>query len=92
MVLCTSLSPPAPSSNLDAAHCVDLVEEDEAGLLGAGHLEQLPDHTSQLAHVLLDKLGPNHPGREGTGTLVQVLSNPPDEARICPVSNSAGGP
>lgn len=38
------------------AHGVDFVEEDDAGLLGSGHLEELADHTSALAYVLLDEL------------------------------------
>lgn len=33
-----------------------LIEEDDARLFGAGHLEELTHHARALAHVLLDQL------------------------------------
>jgi len=48
---------------------VDLVEEDEAGLLGARHLEQLAHHARALAHVLLHQLGADDADEAGVGAV-----------------------
>ncbi|TLD26927.1 hypothetical protein PspLS_04820 [Pyricularia sp. CBS 133598] len=50
---------------------VDFVEKDDACLFRPCHLEQLPNHTSALTHVLLN----------------QLTSNDTDEGGICPVCN-----
>merc|ERR1719427_2050771 len=46
------------SSNIKpgSSNSVNLVEEDQAGLLSPGHLEQLPHHPSPLPNILLYQL------------------------------------
>ena len=39
-----------------ASDGVHLIEEDDAGLLGARHLEQVAHHARTLAHILLHEL------------------------------------
>ena len=53
---------------------IDLIEEDNAGFLGTGHLEKFSDHASTLSHVPLD----------------QLRSDNADETGIGPVGNSSG--
>ena len=50
---------------------IDLIKEDEAGLLGASHLEQLAHHPGTFSHILLH----------------QLTANDSDEAGICPVGH-----
>lgn len=57
-----------------SSDCINFVEEDDTGLFGPGHLEDLSDHPSTLSHILLDKLGTNN-------------SN---EASICSIGHSSG--
>ena len=52
-----------------------LIDEDNACLLRARELEELPDHPRALAHVFLYQLG----------------ANDADEARVGPVGDGAGG-
>merc|ERR1719327_2424332 len=58
-----------------AADRVDLVDEDDARLLRAGHLEELAHHARALAHVLLH----------------QLAADDADEARVRPVGHRARG-
>jgi hypothetical protein len=53
---------------------IDLIEENDAGFLGTGHLEKFSDHASTLSHVPLD----------------QLRSDNADETGIGPVGNSSG--
>ena len=52
-----------------AADGVDLVEEDNARLFAARHLEQLADHARALAHVLLDELGADDANEAGVSAV-----------------------
>ena len=55
-----------------------LVEEDEAGLLGAGHLEQLAHHAGALAHVLLHQLAADDADEAG----VRAVRHRPCQQRL----------
>jgi hypothetical protein len=59
-----------------AADGVDFVEEDNAGLLGASHLEQLPHHPRSLTDVLLHELAADHTNESGvrSESVVWVLA------------------
>lgn len=50
-----------------AANGVDLIEEDQARLLGARHFEQLAHHPGALAHVLLHQLRADDADEAGVG-------------------------
>jgi len=50
-----------------AADRVDLVEEDDAGLLAAGHLKELAHHARALADILLDELRADDADKGGVG-------------------------
>ena len=59
-----------------SADGINLIKEDDAGLLGAGHLEQLAHHAGALPHILLH----------------QLAANDADEAGVCAVGNCPGLP
>ena len=44
---------------------IDLVKEDDAGVLGPGHLEYLADHPRPFSYVLLDQLRADYPDEAG---------------------------
>lgn len=52
-----------------ATDSVDLVKEDDAGLLGAGQLEQFSHHAGALADVFLDELAADDPDEAGVGAV-----------------------
>ena len=43
-----------------ASDGVDFIEENDAGLFGSRHLEQLTHHSRPFAYVLLNQLGTDH--------------------------------
>lgn len=52
-----------------AADGVDLVEEDDARLLAARHLEELADHPRTLTNILLHELGADDTDEGGVGAV-----------------------
>mmetsp|Transcript_60436 Transcript_60436/g.143179 ORF Transcript_60436/g.143179 Transcript_60436/m.143179 type:complete len:477 (-) Transcript_60436:8-1438(-) len=57
--------PPLPVVVPRPADSVNLVEEDDAGLLGPSHLEQLAHHPRSLPHILLHQLTANDADEAG---------------------------
>ena len=68
------IDPTCPVVEACASNGVHLIEEDDAGLLGARHLEQVAHHACPLAHILLHEL----------------RTDDADEAGICAVGHCAG--
>ena len=71
--------PALPIIKSRATDAVNLIEEDEASLLGARHLEHLAHHARALAHVFLHQLRPHNSdearvGAVGAGSCRQRLA------------------
>jgi hypothetical protein len=51
------------------SHSVNFIKEDNACLLGSGHLEQLANHSGSFSNIFLYKLATNNTNECGIGTV-----------------------